>query len=221
MPVDVVTGPPFSGKGQFVRDEIGRRERAGELGLLALDFTALYAALVPGPESQYRDEAVSDTGAPRLASYLYAAAAAAIAARELRGYAVTQSPRQALALAARFGGRLYEVPADVGDIAARSEAHMSTLARTVARASAGPAACRRAAVTYQRESPALAGRARTVRRKGRGWQVGEVTPGFDRALWARGLTPRGREALRELQDRGNPEPTPADVMAWLLRDREA
>ena len=219
--IDVVTGPPFSGKGQFVRDEIARREQGGELGLVALDWTALYFALVPGVQSAFRDDGVSDTGSPRMVSYTFEVVAAALVARELRGYVVTQSPRRALALADRFGRDVLEVPADVGDVADRAERHMSDLARTVTRASRANAAprCRAAAVSYQREAPALAGRARTVRRKGRGWQVGEVKPAFDRQLWERGLTPRGRAALAELQERGNLEPTPAEVMAWLLRDR--
>ena len=31
-----------------MRDEIARREQDGELGLVAVDFTPLYSALVPG-----------------------------------------------------------------------------------------------------------------------------------------------------------------------------
>ena len=86
--------------------------------MVALDWTALYLALVPGEQSGYRDESVSDTGSPRMVSYVFEVAAAALVARELRGYVVTQSPRRALALADRFGGRdVLEVPADVGDVA--------------------------------------------------------------------------------------------------------
>ena len=57
----VVTGAPFSGKGQFVRSEIARRERDGELGLLLIGFTELYSAVVPGIQSSYRDENVTAT----------------------------------------------------------------------------------------------------------------------------------------------------------------
>ena len=42
MPIIVVTGAPFSGKGQYVRDEIARRETDGELGIVSVDFTAIY-----------------------------------------------------------------------------------------------------------------------------------------------------------------------------------
>ena len=84
--VAIVTGPPFSGKGQYVRSEVARREADGELGLVVIDFTALYAGLVPGRQSALRDEAVSDSGAPRFAAYLYETAAAQMAERELRGY---------------------------------------------------------------------------------------------------------------------------------------
>ena len=221
--IQVVTGPPFAGKGRFVRDEIERREREGELGLVALDYTALFAALVPGVQSQFRDEPVRDSGSPRMVSYVFEIIAAAIAARELAGYILTQSPRQALKLADRFvDGFDYvlEVPGDMADVADRAGYHLTKMGRLVPRASvaAGLADCRRAAVTYFREAPALVGRAREVRRSGRGWRVGEVKRPFDRALWERGLTPRGREALNELKRLGNPEPTPADVMAFLLKN---
>ena len=58
MPIVVVTGAPFSGKGQFVRDEIERREQDGELGLISIDYTALYSSVVPGEQSSFRDDAV-------------------------------------------------------------------------------------------------------------------------------------------------------------------
>ena len=219
--VEIVTGAPFSGKALFVGAEVERREDEGELGLVVLDWTALFTALVPGVQSAFRDERVADTGAPRMVSYVYAAIAAQIAARELRGYLVTQSPRRAVEFAGRFNWEILEVQADVGDIAERAESHMTTMRRKVRRASRSHAVgrCRRAAVTYQNEAPALEGRAREVKRRGKGWRVGETKPRFDRALWLRGLTPRGREAVDELIAAGNPEPMPADVMAWLLRDR--
>ena len=217
----VVTGAPFSGKGQFVRDEIARREAAGELGLVRLEWTALYLALFPGEQSRFRDEAVSDTGAPRLTSYAFQVLVTAIAARELRGYVLTQSPRQALQIAERANVSIVEVPADVGDIADRAESHMSTLRRTVLRAARAGAvgSCRKAALAYLSEESALVGRARQVRRRGRQWETTGTKRPFDRGLWERGLTSRGREALAELQRLGNPEPTPSDVMAFLLRNR--
>lgn len=225
--IQVVTGAPFSGKGQYVRDEIARREREGELGLTALDFTALYTALVPGVQSRFRDEAVSDTGAPRMVAYVFEIIAAAMAARELSGYIVTQSPRQAIKLADRFTDSVnvvMDVPVDdMADVADRAGYHLTKMGRLVPRSRAARAAalanCRRAAVTYFNERPALAGRAREVRRSGRGWKTGGTVRQFNRELWIRGLTPRGREALNELIRLGNPEPMPADVMAFLLRNR--
>ena len=222
MPIQVVTAPPFAGKGQFVRDEIARREADGELGLVALDFTSVYRALFPGDESQLRDDAVGQTGAPRLAGYLFDVAAAAIAARELSGYVTSQSPRQALRLAERFEADfVLTLPEDPGDIADRAERHVSSLRRTVARAARvdAIARCRRAALAYYAESERLVGRAREVTRtRGGGYKVGEVRRPFDRALWERGLTPRAREAVAELESLGNPEPTPSDVMSFLLRN---
>ena len=135
-------------------------------------------------QSSFRDEAVSDTGAPRMVSYVFEIIAAAIAARELRGYVVSQSPRQALKLADRLGvdgtvDYVLDVPVgDMADIADRAGYHLTKLGRVVPRVRAARAAalagCRRAAVTYFNEAPALAGRAREVRRSGRGWKVGGV-----------------------------------------------
>ena len=155
MAVEIVTGAPFSGKARFVREEIQRREEDGELGLVALDWTALFAALFPGAQSAFRDDAVADTGAPRLTGYVFEVTAAAIAAREIRGYVLTQSPRRALELADRYDNApVFEVVADVGDVADRAESHMRTLRRTVARAvrNAMLPNCRRATVSYFRES---------------------------------------------------------------------
>ena len=220
MAVEVVTGSAFAGKRRFVLAEIERRERAGELGLVALDWTALYLALFPGEQSQFRDEAIGDTGAPRLTGYTFEVVAAAILTREIAGFVTTNSPERALALADRFGGPLLEIDVDVGDVAHRAEQHMRTLRRTVARAARAALwpKCRRAAVSYFRESHRLTGRARTVRTSGGGYKVGEVKRPFDRALWEKGLTPRAREAVAELKSLGNPEPDPSAVMAFLLKN---
>ena len=221
MPITTVAGSPFSGKSRFVTEEIARREEAGELGLVRLSWTELYGAIVPGVQSSFRDDSLADTGAPRLASYVYEVITAAAVARELDGYVLTQSPRQAIALADRFDGPLLEVVAPETDIAARAEVHMRNLAGVVPRASRGAAIarCRKAALTYANERPALVGRAREVRRSGDGWKVGGPSRAFDRALWQRGLTPKGHEALAELVSLGNDEPTPSDVLAFLLKNR--
>ena len=131
MAVEVVTGPPFGGKAQFAREQIARREADGELGLVMLDWTALYLAMFPGAQSAFRDEAIGETGAPRMTGYTFEVVAAAIAARELSGYVLTQSPERAIALADRFDGPLLEVSADVGDVADRADEHMTRLRRTV------------------------------------------------------------------------------------------
>ena len=129
-----------------------------------------------------------------MTGYTFEVVAAAIAARELSGYVLTQSPERAIALADRFDGPLLEVAADVGDVADRADDHMARLRRTVSRAvrSATIPRCRKAAVSYFRESHRLVGRAREVTRtRGGGYKVGEVKRPFDRALWEKGLTPRG------------------------------
>lgn len=221
MAVAVVAGPPFSGKTLYAKYEIERREKGGELGLFLLGWSELFRVLYPGDQTAFRDEAVSDTGAPRLVGAAHEWIVGAVLARELSGYVVTQSPARAVELADRFDGPLLEVVADVGDVADRVESHMTRLRRTVTRAvrNAMLPKCRKAAVSYFRESSRLVGRAREVRRSGRGYKV-DPRPkrAFDRALWERGLTPRGREALAELKHLGNPEPSPSDVMAFLLRN---
>ena len=113
MPITVVTGPPFSGKGQFIRDEIERRETGGELGLISVDFTAIYSAITPGDQSSFRDEAVSDTGAPRLAGYLFAVLLTALLDRELSGYVSTPSPARALEIADKAGAPILDIAASV------------------------------------------------------------------------------------------------------------
>ena len=131
MPIVVVTGPPFAGKGQFVRDEIARREMDGELGLISVDFTAIYSAITPGDQSSFRDEAVSDTGAPRLAGYAFAVLLTALLDRELSGYVSTPSPARALEIADKAGAPILDIAASVDQIATRITSHMRDLQRTV------------------------------------------------------------------------------------------
>ena len=223
MAVEVVASPPFGGKGRFARGEVARREAAGELGLVVLDWSLLFRALFPGEQSSLRDESVSDTGAPRMAGALFDLAVGMIAARELSGYVVVQSPRRAVEIAERLNAPIIEVDADPGDVASRAERHMQVIRRTVTRAAAGAlrTQCRRQAVTYYREQDRLVGRARVARPSGRGYRVDpQPKRAFDRAAFERGLTPRGREALAALKAAGNEQPSPADIMSWILRDRQ-
>ena len=217
----VVTGAPFSGKGRFVRSEIARREQAGELGLIVVDYTALYSSLVPGTQSQFRDEAVSVSGASRMVGHIYEAAVAAVAARELRGYITTNSPRRALELADRLNAPLFDIDVNVSILAGRADGHMEELRREVPRAlrAAAVGRCRRSILTYVAESPRLVGRARSVSQSGSGFTVGGTRRPFDRALWERGLTPRGRSLLAEMVEEGNAAPTPTQLMGRLLAER--
>ena len=220
--ITVVTGSPFAGKGRYVRDQIERREEDdGALGLVNVDYTSIYSALTPGAQSAFRDEAVSDTGAPRLAAYTYQVLVGQVAERELAGYIVTNSPAQALALAERLEAEVLVVDAGVEEVADRAEDHMRSLSRRVARASRvrSVGRCRRAVLSYLNEEPQLVGKAREVRRSGSGWTVGGVKRPFDRELWERGLTPAGRDTLQTLIDEGNATPSPSDLMTRLLTDR--
>ena len=222
MAVEIVTGPPFSGKARYVRQAIERREAAGELGLIALDWTAIYLALFPGAQSAFRDEAIGDSGAPRAAGAAFDFVVGAIAARELSGYIATQSPERAVALADRFDARLVEVDAPPDVVASRAELHMRSLGRTVTRAalSASRPRCRRAGAAYFNQQDKLVGRAHVARQRGRGYAVDpEPKRPFDWALFLRGLTPKGREAVAQLRELGNAQPTPAQILEYLLRNR--
>ena len=222
MAIEVVTGAPFSGKARYVRSEIERREADGELGLIAVDWTRIYAGLFWGAQSAFRDDELNDTGASRAAGAVYDFAIGVVAARELSGYITTQSPARAVALADRFDARLVEVVAGPDTVALRAELHMRALGKTVTRAAlaASRPRCRRAGAAYFNDQQRLVGRAHEARQRGRGYQVDQRTkPPFDRALFERGLTPKGREALAELKRLGNAEPTPAQVLEFVLRNR--
>ena len=220
--VEVVTGAPFSGKSLYIGDEIERREARGELGLVSVDYSGLYAATVPGVESSLRDAAVAATGAPRLAGYLFEAAVAQVVLRELSGYIATNSPKRAVALAERFGGRLVNVDVGIEDLAGRINEHMSGLTRKVRRASREGVVgrCRDAAGRYLREADdVLVGRARNVRRVGQRWRDTGIVKPFDRDNFRRGLTPSGREAVAQLEADGDLEWKPIDVHNRLLLAR--
>ena len=226
MALEVVLGPPFAGKSQFVRSRIEERERAGELGLIGLDFSALFGALFPGALSSYRDAAVSETGAPRFASYVFEAALAQAIARGLSGYVALNSPLRALRVADRVDARyIIEVDVDVDVVVDRIDDHLTTIRQRVprARTSAATAKCSQAAAAFYREAPAAYERMdrRTARRSGNGWKVSETARrGFDQAAFDRGLTAAGRVARDALVAEGL-EATPAAIFRRLLQERTA
>ena len=218
MPIVVVTGPPFSGKGQFVLTEIERRETDGELGLISIDFTAIYTAIVPGEQSSFRDEAVSDTGAPRYVGYAFAVLVAALKDRELSGYVAVPSPQRALEIADKAGAPILDIAANVDQIAVRINTHMSDLQKTVPRATRARTVgrCRKAAMSYLRNEHVLVGKSRVVTREGDRYRVGARKLPFDRAAFEKSLTAKGRAARDELIAAGTPDPTPADILTLLV-----
>ena len=161
MPLEIVTGAPFSGKDRFIAAEIERREADGELALLALNFTAMYSALAPGAASVYRDEAVSDTGVPRLAGYVLAAAIAEAGRRELHGYIAVDSPRRAVQAVQQLGIRgVIEVAVPEATALQRAETHVDMVRSLAPRAGAddakaAAARCRKMVQTYYRERDVL------------------------------------------------------------------
>ena len=193
MPIIVVTGPPCSGKSAYARAEIARRETGGELGLVELDFTGLYGAVIPGTQSAFRDAAVADTGAPRFAAFLYAIALTQILDRELSGYITTPSPRRAVEISDRADAPILDMAASVEDVVTRIKSHMRDLQARVPRATRERTIgrCRRAALAYLRDDHLLVGRARSVTRRGDRWTVG---------------------GLRQPR---NPDTIPADILSEL------
>ena len=154
---------------------------------------------------------------------MYEAALSALAVRELSGFVTTNSPRRALAIAARLKTTaILDIPTPEETIALRAEKHLREMRRYVPRARKGPGGrerCIQAGMVYLRERPQLAGKAREVTKTGKKWKVAGKVREFDRALWERGLTTKGREAVAELVSLGNPEPMPADVLQFLLKNR--
>lgn len=221
MGVEIVTGPPFSGKAEFVRSEIEQREQAGELGLVVADYTAIYAATVPGEQSQLRDAPVGDTGAPRAAGAAYDFIVGAMLARQLSGYVTTQSPRRALAISDRFGGApIWDVTASVDSIALRVRSHSADIGRRVARAGDGVKGnCSRQVGAYLNERHLLAGRAREVEQVRRGsYRKGREVEPFNEERFVAGLTPAGRQARDQLIAAGTEHPSPADVFRRTLQN---
>ena len=209
MALEVVTGPAFSGKSRFARDQIDRRERAGAVGLILIGYTELFRALFPSDDDQLRDAAVSETGAPALVAGLYTAAVARAVARGLSGYITTDSPNRARRLADQVGavGVLELVEPDAV-IEGRRRTHVARLARTVKRAD-------RAKVD--------ANCAQTVRNYGREIDAGALT-GVPRQRVRykprKGADPWAVEQWEKALERAYSE-APNQRLAALLRDSEA
>ena len=223
--MQVILGVPFSGKSQFARAEVQRREAGGELGLTVIDYSALFGAVVPGTQSSYRDEAISDTGASRLVSYAFEVLIAQVAARELRGYVLLNSPRRAARVLSTLGATtLHEMDIGPSEVAARVHGHLASLRRQVprARTDAADNRCAEAVVQYYRERPDLpeSVKVRRVRQRGNRFEVGAPESSqYDRDAFLRGLTPAGHDARADLIASGIEDPTPAEIMRRLLHER--
>ena len=127
MPLEVVVGAPFAGTGRWVESQISKREAGGERSIVRIGYSEIYSGIVPGVESSYRDAEVSDTGAPRMAAWLYAAAIRQAAERELSGYIQTDSPRRATQILQEIGGdrNIIEVSVSKAQAFKRSEEHLA------------------------------------------------------------------------------------------------
>lgn len=95
----IVAGPPFAGKTQYVESEIAKREKAGERGLLLIDFTALYLAMFPGEADKVR--LPGSVGVP-LTQYMREVLLQQAQERELDGYVTVAKPETAERLRERL-----------------------------------------------------------------------------------------------------------------------
>ena len=161
MSLSIVVGAPFSGKGWWVAQEIERREADGELGLVSLNYTALYSALIPGIDSVYRDSRITDSGAARYAAYLLAIAVREANTRELSGYAAYDSPRQAVQAAQTSpGSPVVEVVVSEQEATRRARKHVELIRDLAPRAAQEDGAeaaerCRKMVSTYYEERDLL------------------------------------------------------------------
>lgn len=95
----IVAGPPFAGKTQYVESEIAKREKAGERGLLLIDFTALYLGMFPGEADKVR--LPGSVGVP-LTQYVREVVIQQAQDRELDGYVTVARPETAERLRERL-----------------------------------------------------------------------------------------------------------------------
>jgi len=159
--LSIVVGAPFSGKGWWVAQEIKRREADGELGLVSLNYSALYSALIPGIDSVYRDSRVSDSGAARYAAYLLAIAVREAHTRELSGFVAVDSPRRAVQAVQEIGGApVVEVTVSRTEALRRADRHIELIRDLAPRAAADDGAeaaqrCRQMVASYYAERDVL------------------------------------------------------------------
>ena len=106
MALEIVAGPPFAGKSQFVDHEIEKREANGESGLIRIDFTALYLAMFPGAADAVR--LPGTVGVP-LAAYIREVVIRQAIERELDGYVTVAQPAAAEELRTRLQAEVITV----------------------------------------------------------------------------------------------------------------
>lgn len=95
----IVAGPPFAGKTQWVEEQIDKREKAGERGLLLVDFSMLYLSMFPGDADKVR--LPGSVGVP-LTQYVREVVLQQAQERELDGYVTVAKPETAERLRERL-----------------------------------------------------------------------------------------------------------------------
>ena len=120
--LEIVAGPPFAGKSQYVDREIARREADGESGLIRVDFTSLFTSLFPGTADAVRTEAT--VGVP-LVAYRREVAIRQADERELDGYVTVAQPAKAEELRERLGTQVITVvDTPEPEVVKRMETHL-------------------------------------------------------------------------------------------------
>ncbi len=150
--LEIVAGPPFAGKTEYIDGEIARREAAGESGLLRIDFTAIFLALFPGAADAVR---TAETKGVPLVSYIRETLIRQAVDRELHGYVTTSKPAAAEALRERLQmSTITVIDTPEPDVLARMEKHlrrMYAIRRNVERKAEIRGQCERAAAGWFRE----------------------------------------------------------------------
>ena len=123
--LEIVAGPPFAGKSQYVDREIARREADGEAGIIVIDFTRLYQSMFPGEADAVRT--AGSVGVP-LAAYVREAVLRQALQRELDGYLTVAQPAKAEELRTRLDAReITVIDTQEPDVRKRMETHLKRM----------------------------------------------------------------------------------------------
>lgn len=120
--MEIISGPPFAGKSQYVEREIAKAEERGQI---LIDLTRIYEALFPSVLDRVRDE--DAVGVP-LANYIRMVALRQAIQRELPGYVTVARKELAERMAEEIGAlRINIVDPGESVVRARAKQHVAKL----------------------------------------------------------------------------------------------